>query len=262
MNNDTFNNINHKIKHIKAHEYKQLRNIFNSSDDDNNITKQIKYFFKNKQQKHMILFINGKFGCNKTKFSSYFVKKLSSNRIIIDFYDIIKSYCLKYNMPINNALFLFFTFDSKSPSFKKLNNSFIDYFYQYILNISLQYKIIIIKGYIFNKHIFLKINYLFDIYNIYLIKNDEKQHFFDIVKKIYFDYKTSSQSINIHSFFFGKFNINQPNTLLKFILTNKYNHDNLYYIIENYIRSPFANEHLFYSFYKNNFNKHNSIVFV
>jgi hypothetical protein len=252
--------INDKINNIKSKENIKIKDIIKK----NNLSTNIKNFFNNnfRINKQYIVFINGKFACNKDEIAKYIIKKPSFKSIIIDFYDIIDSYCKIKNIPINKILFLFFTFNNNSKGFIMASNLFVDYFYKYIKDIYSEYKVLIIKGYLFNKRIFLKINYLFDIYNIFLINEDIEKYSFNIAKKIYYDNKLNTFSKNLHKFFFGKNNLNYNNMLLNVIKTNNFEKNEIYFIIENYINSPKFDEHLFFSFYKNNFNKHNSIVSV
>lgn len=271
MNNDDFNNnsddiynginfqsINKKITILKKNEYMYIRDVMKN----NKVSSGIKHFFDNdiRRGDKFIIFVNGRFGCDKDLLSSYIIKKSAFASIIINFHDIIESYCKKHNIPINAILFLFFTFDNEKETFEKATNLFVNYFYDYITNSFDEYKVLVIKGYLFNKKMFLKINNLFDIYNIFLTNENEEKYFFNIAKKLYYDYKTKSFSVNIHKYFFGKINVNKPNELLQLILTNKHEENHTYFAIENYIQSPKPCEHLFFLFYNNEFTKHNSII--
>lgn len=259
-NTTNFQSINKKIIILKKNEHVYICNVIKN----NKISHGIKHFFDNdiRRDKKFVIFVNGRFGCNKDLLSNYIIKKSTFNSIVINFYDIIESYCKQYNIPINAILFLFFTFDNNQKTFEKATNLFVNYFYDYITNNFDKYKVLVIKGYLFNKKMFLKINNLFDIYNIFLINGNEKKYFFNIAKKLYYDYKTKSFSINIHKYFFGKINVNKSNELLQFILTNEHNENDMYFAIENYIQSPKPCEYLFFLFYKNEFTKHKSIVSI
>jgi hypothetical protein len=269
---------NEKIYNIKKKYKKCLKNIDENINESivkkqkntikillkNNILKSLNTFFK-KLKKRKILFINGKFGTGKNNFAQIIKENSPSNVKIINFIDIINKYCSLENIEINKIMFLFFTFDCESSLFRKISNSFIDFMSNYINNVFEKRKFIVIKGYLFNKFIFLKLNYLFKIYNVFLVNNDKEKtnkYFYNVIKKLYFDIKKNPSSMIIHKYFFNKSKFNSQE-LLQIIKTNNIDkNDDIYYYIENYIDGSSKNEHNFLDFYKNNFTKHNSVITI
>jgi hypothetical protein len=252
INDKIKNNLDKITKNVEKISHKNNRTL-KKKITKNDIFKKISYFYKKDKKlifknRRGIIFINGRFNLNKTYLANE-IKKSCSKKInvdIINFVDIIKKYCEVNNINIEKILFLFFTYDSDSTLFRKISNSYIEYFYNYINENYDNKTILVIKGYLFNKYIFDKINYLFDIFNIYLL-NDEKEenkYIISLAKTLYYNITKKNHSSLLHKYFFSLNDIKEKD-LLKIILTNKTEENNVFYILENYVNGSSKNEHLF-----------------
>jgi len=258
--NNIKNNLKKIIKNVDKTSYKNNR-IIKKEITKSNILKKISSFYKKNKKKKVIIFINGRFNLDKTYLADEIKKSCSKNIDIniINFVDIIKKYCEINNINIKKILFLFFTYDNDSILFRKISNSYIDYFYKYINENFDNKTILIIKGYLFNKYIFNKINYLFNIFNIYLLnllnnEKDENKYIISLAKTIYYNIIKKNHSCLLHKYFFSLNNIKEED-LLKIILTNKKEKNDTFYILENYVNGSSKNEHLFYTYFKNIYKK-------